>query len=153
MLQTLLGKIWRHTPATLRRLSVRLIEPRFRVTAGAVIVDEAGRVLLLKHVLRKGSGWGIPGGFLEQKEQPEEAIRRELREEVGLELKSVRIAFARTLEKFHQVEIIYLCRPSNNSEPVPRSIEISQVEWFQTDALPPELSAEQHRLIHRALTA
>ncbi len=153
MLQTLLGKIWRNTPASLRRLSVRLIEPRFRVTAGAVIVDDAGRVLLLKHVLRRGSGWGIPGGFLEKREQPEEAIRRELREEVGIELASVRIAFARTLEKIHQVEIIYLCRPSSSSTAEPRSIEISQVEWFKPDELPPELNVEQHRLIHRALTA
>ena len=86
MLKKLLGALWLRAPKSLRRWGVRLVEPRFTVTAGAVVQDEEGRVLLLHHRYRAGSGWGIPGGFLEKGEQPEEALRRELREEVGLEV-------------------------------------------------------------------
>ena len=74
MLKKVLGALWRHAPKSVRRWGVRLVEPRFTVTAGAVVVDERGRVLLLNHVFRVGSGWGIPGGFMEKGEQPEEAL-------------------------------------------------------------------------------
>ena len=61
MWKRVLAGLWRGTPLFVRRAGVWLTQPRFRVTAGAVVCDERGRVLLLKHVLRKGSGWGVPG--------------------------------------------------------------------------------------------
>jgi len=103
MLKEFLGFVWRSAPKSVRRFSVRLVEPRFTVTAGAVVEDEEGRILLLNHVFRKGSGWGIPGGFLSPGEQPEEALRRELREETGMEVETARLAFVRTLKRPRQV--------------------------------------------------
>ena len=149
MLKKLLGTLWRGAPKSLRRWSVRLVEPRFTVTAAAVVVDEKGRVLVLKHVFRVGSGWGIPGGFIERGEQPEEAIRRELREEIGLELEGAELAFVRTLKKPSQVEIIFRCRPRGATGA--QSLEIKRTEWFALDALPAELGRDQRLLIERAL--
>lgn len=57
-----------------------------RVVAVAVIVDEQDRVLFLKRAatLKAGPGkWGFAGGGLEAGETPEEAMARELREEIG----------------------------------------------------------------------
>ena len=65
---------------------MRFTHARFTVTAGAVIFNDKGEVLLLKHRFRAGSGWGLPGGFMETDEQPIDALRRELREEIGLEV-------------------------------------------------------------------
>ncbi len=149
MLKKLLGALWRGAPKGVRRLTMRLLEPRFAVTAGAVVVDERGRVLLLKHVFRAGSGWGIPGGFIEKGEQPEDAVRRELEEEIGLQLEEARLAFVRTLKRPTQVEIIFRCRP--RGEFAPRSVEIKSAEWFATDALPDGLGRDQRQLIERAL--
>ena len=149
MLKKLLGALWRHSPKHLRRWGTRFVEPRFTVTAGAVIIDERGRVLLLNHVFRAGSGWGIPGGFIEKNEQPEEALRRELLEEVELELESAEIAFVRTLRKLNQIEIIFRCRPRGGAGR--KSGEINSAEWFTLDKLPPELPKDQHELIERAL--
>lgn len=56
---------------------------RRHFTATAVIVD-AGRVLLLEH--RKLGVWLPPGGHIDADEDPEQAVRREVREEVGLEV-------------------------------------------------------------------
>ena len=70
---------------------MRLTHARFTVTAAGIVLDERGRVLLLKHRFRSGSGWGIPGGFVEAGEQPEEGLRRELLEEIGLELDSAEL--------------------------------------------------------------
>ena len=152
MLKGLAAKAWRSTPLFVRRAGVWLTQPRFAVTAGAVVCDERGRVLLLRHVLRKGSGWGVPGGFLKSGEQPEEAIRRELREETGLELDSVEFAFVRTLKGVRQVEIIF--RASMKSDALARiekGFEIDRAEWFETGSLPDSVSQDQHRIISRAL--
>jgi 8-oxo-dGTP diphosphatase len=149
MLKRILGVLWRGAPRRLRRWSVRLIEPRFTASAGAVVVDERGRVLLLKHVFRMGSGWGIPGGFIEHGEQPEEALRRELREEVGLELESAEIVIVRTMKKTKHLEIIFRCRSQGTVEP--RSREIKVASWFAPDRLPPQLDQDQRYLIKRIL--
>jgi len=149
MLKNLIGAVWRNTPARIRRWSVRAIEPRFTVTAGAVVYDERGRVLLLKHVFRMGSGWGIPGGFVERGEQTDDALRRELREEAGLEVDEVKIAFTRTSRRPQQIEIIYCCRAA--SAPAPQSFEIKTAEWFTLDTLPPGLPSDQRQIIRRVL--
>ncbi|MFL6256854.1 MAG: NUDIX domain-containing protein [Pyrinomonadaceae bacterium] len=152
MLKSLLARVWRGSPRFVRRAGVWLTQPRFTVTAGAIVSDEGGRVLLLRHMLRRGSGWGVPGGFLVAGEQPAEAIRRELREETGLELDTVELAFVRVLEHVQQVEIIFRCRMRAAAlEGLAKGFEIDRAEWFARDALPPGLSADQRRLIERAL--
>jgi 8-oxo-dGTP diphosphatase len=149
MFKRMLGALWRLAPKSVRRWSVRLIEPRFTVTAGAVVVDDEGRVLLLEHRFRAGSGWGIPGGFIERGEQPEEALRRELREEVGLELEHAEIAFLRTLKRPAQIEIIFRCRARGLTGR--KNVEIKSADWFALGQLPTGLSKDQRRLINRAL--
>ena len=115
-----------------------------------MIFDDAGRILLLEHVFRPDSGWGIPGGFLARDEQPEEALRRELREEVAVELEDVSLLFIRTLKRPGQVEIYFRARAVGT--PKPSSFEIKKAEWFEIDNLPDELSKDQKRLIHRAIS-
>jgi ADP-ribose pyrophosphatase YjhB (NUDIX family) len=150
MLKKLLGALWRGAPKGLRRLSVRLVEPRFTVTAGAVVLDDAGRVLLLEHVFRMGNGWGIPGGFLKRGEQPEEAVRRELREETGVELEALELAFVRTLRKPSQVEVIFRGRARTGAA-TSQSLEIKRAQWFALAHLPEGLTRDQRRIIERAL--
>jgi ADP-ribose pyrophosphatase YjhB (NUDIX family) len=154
MLKRLLASLWRGAPPFVRRAGVWLVQPRFAVTAGAVVCDEGGRVLLLRHVLRKGSGWGIPGGFLRAGEQPEEAVCRELREETGLELESVELAFVRTLRSVRQVEVIFRASMRGASlAGLEKSFEIDRAEWFARSRLPESLSRDQRRVITRALAA
>ncbi len=149
MLKSVLGVLWRGAPARARRWGVWFVEPRFTVTVAAVIQNEAGQVLLLKHVFRKGNGWGIPGGFIGAGENPQDALRRELCEEVNLEIKDLELAFARTFKRPQQVEIVYRCRAAGTAEP--QSIEINALAWFDPENLPADLPREQHKLIERAL--
>ena len=149
MLTKFFGTIWRYLPGAVRRRVVRLGQGRFTVTAGALVFDDEGRILLLEHVFRPDSRWGIPGGFLSKGEQPEVALRRELREEVALEVSDVQFLFARTLPRLRQVEIYFLCKP--DGVPSPSSFEIMKAEWYTTDNLPPDLSQDQRRIIKRAL--
>jgi len=65
--------------------------PGIPVSAGAMIFDRAGRLLILKPVYK--SGWTIPGGVMEADgETPWEACRREVREETGLDVTRGRLA-------------------------------------------------------------
>jgi 8-oxo-dGTP pyrophosphatase MutT (NUDIX family) len=48
----------------------------------ALVVDQHGHVLLVEHTYRRG--WYLPGGGVHRKEGLAEALRRELREEVGV---------------------------------------------------------------------
>jgi len=153
MWKKLLGTLWRSSPKSARRWGVWLVEPRFMVTVGAVVSDERGRVLLLNHEFRTGSGWGIPGGFLEAGEQPLEALRRELREEIGVEIERAEIVRVRTLRRPQQVEIHFRCRMRESENASPQSIEINSVGWFDPHALPPELSEDQRRIIKDALAS
>ena len=124
--------------------------PRFAVTAGAIVTDGSGRVLLLKHRFRPGSGWGMPGGFLEEEEQPEEAVRRELREEIGLEVEQLTLVLTRTFKTPRQVEIVFRCQAVGNPEQL--NFEIEKAAWFAPDELPEELSRDQRELIRQALS-
>lgn len=149
MLNDLLGAIWRRVPRALRRWTVRLLHPRFAVTAGAVVTDARGRVLLLKHRFRPGADWGLPGGFMEQGEQPDEALRRELREEVGLEVKKLKLFTTRAFKTPKQVEIVFTARAVG--DPKQLSFEIQEAAWFSPDDLPAELPKDQAQFIKVAL--
>jgi ADP-ribose pyrophosphatase YjhB (NUDIX family) len=149
MLNDLLGGIWRRAPRSLRRWTVRLSHPRFAVTAGAVITNARGCVLLLKHRFRPGTGWGMPGGFIETGEQPEAALRRELREEVGLEIEELKLFTTRAFHKPKQVEIVFTARAIGDPDQL--SFEIQKAAWFFPDQLPNELPNDQAQLIKRAL--
>jgi 8-oxo-dGTP diphosphatase len=65
--------------------------PAVPVSAGALIFDQAGQLLILKPTYK--SGWTIPGGVMEADgETPWDACRREVREECGIEVRAGRLA-------------------------------------------------------------
>jgi 8-oxo-dGTP diphosphatase len=65
--------------------------PAIPASAGALIFDQAGRLLILNPVYK--SGWTIPGGVMEADgETPWAACRREVREECGLDVQQGRLA-------------------------------------------------------------
>lgn len=87
---------------------------------GAIIVDDERRVLLVQrgHEPMKGH-WSIPGGLVELGETLDEALRRETREETGLEIENLglvelldRIYQEKERVRYHYVIADYLCRSS-----------------------------------------
>jgi len=132
----------------MRRWTMRLAHTRFTVTAGGVIFNDKGEVLLLKHRFRAGSGWGLPGGFMENGEQPIDALRRELHEEIGLELDDVKVFAVRSFKKPKQVEVLFRARA--NAEVKSQTVEVERAEWFSLETLPEGLPRDQRVFIERA---
>lgn len=127
---------------------MRVSNARFTVTAGAIIFNDAGQILLLKHRFRTGSGWGLPGGFLNSGEQPIEALKRELREEIGMEVEGAEVFAARSFRKPRQVEVLFRCRARGMA--TPQTMEVERAEWFSLGSLPDGLPHDQRRLVERA---
>jgi len=147
MLLNLFGKVWKKLPKNVRRWITRRTQTSFTVSAAGVITNERNEVLLLNHVLRPVSGWGLPGGFVNSGEQPEAAFRREIREETGMELTNVCLARIRTLHC--HIEVIFVS--SGIGEPEIKSREITELGWFDLDQMPGEMSLDQQFLILKIL--
>ncbi len=120
---------------------------KFTASVAGIITNENGEILLLNHLMRPGSGWGLPGGFIEFGEQPDAAFRRELQEETGIELRDISIYRCRTLKR--HIEIIFIATAVGEAEV--KSREIIELEWFEVENIPSEMSLDQQFLIHKVL--
>jgi ADP-ribose pyrophosphatase YjhB (NUDIX family) len=67
--------------------------PFIRIRAAAIIVEN-GRILLEKHAKDGREYWVLPGGGVDPGETLSEGLRRELREEIGVETETGALAFA-----------------------------------------------------------
>ena len=148
MLQKFVGKIWRKTPSFLRSWMVRATQTKFTVSVGAIVINHENKVLLLDHVLRPASGWGIPGGFIDADESPVEAIKRELREEIGLEIENIEIFRIRTAAR--HVEILFSAHSAQQGEV--QSFEIKELGWFDYKSMPERFSPIHKQIIKEVLS-
>ena len=112
-------------------------------TANALCVDDYGRVLLARRAHDPDKGrWDIPGGFLEEAEHPLDGIRRELREETGLEVEPLEFLCA-TVDRYGDDEsavatlnLTWTARVVAGT-PTPAD-DVAELRWFHEDELPPE---------------
>ncbi len=140
-------KIWGKLPPRIRLNLVRLTQQKFTVSAAIVIFNERREVLLLDHAMRPGNSWGLPGGFIKSGEQPDEAIRRELREETGIDVENLKLFRVRTLNR--HVEILFSGKAVG--EPKADGREIIDLGWFHIDELPKRIGISQKGLIESVL--
>jgi ADP-ribose pyrophosphatase YjhB (NUDIX family) len=109
-------------------------------TAGALCVDN-GRVLLARRAHPPFEGfWDIPGGFLDEGEGPLDGLRRELREETGLEVEPQRFlgiwmdryggdsTAEATLNLYWTARVV-------GGDAAPAD-DVSELRWFNRDELP-----------------
>ncbi len=150
MLKRAVSRIWKLLSPNMRAKLVRSTQSSFTVSAAAVITNDEGKVLLLNHVLRPDSGWGYPGGFINRGEQAEDAIRREVLEETGIELSKLRLRQVLSSGSGRHIEILFTAIAVG--EPAVRSREIIELGWFATDQFPVEMSRPQQRRIREVLS-
>jgi ADP-ribose pyrophosphatase YjhB (NUDIX family) len=143
----LFGGLWLAFPPWVRRFVLRRVQTTFTVSAAAVVVNGEGKVLVLHHVLRPITGWGLPGGFLDAREHPSQAIVRELKEETGIAIADVRMLHMKTLGR--HIEILFAATADAEGEIL--SPEIDHLGWYTFDEIPEALPADQRRTVERVL--
>lgn len=121
--------------ATLGGLYNDLIGRRIHLGAAAVIFDGLGRVLLVRHSYGR-RGWELPGGGRQPKESLEQAVIRELREELGVETLTAELRAVYYEPEYDQHHFAFLCRLRDGSEPRPSSAEILEWGYWPVDDLP-----------------
>jgi ADP-ribose pyrophosphatase YjhB (NUDIX family) len=133
MLKRTLLKVWRVLPLWLQMLLSRIIRPLFQVFAAAVIMDEEQNILLVKSTYNRFHPWGMPGGSLEYGEQPEEAVIREVWEEMHLNVCVEKLLLINSWLP-DRVGMYYLCRIAGGT--FSPSDEVSEFAYFSLDNLP-----------------
>lgn len=125
-------------PKAARRLAVRVMTPSFHVGALCVIERADGALLLLRQSYRRREAWGFPGGLLDRGEQPADAVRREVREELGVDVEVDDAPMVVVDPGFRRVDIVYRGRlaPGSDEALGPASPEIVEVRWFPRNQLP-----------------
>ena len=111
----------------------RLTRPRFSVGAVGVVFNDVDQVLLVEHIFHPYSPWGLPGGWVERGENPRDAVVRELREELELEVEVGSVVTAE-LGFAQHLDLAFLCRPLNDVGRL--SSELTDYRWTQLDAMP-----------------
>lgn len=105
-----------------------------------VLVDESGRVLLQlrdeKACIPFPGMWALPGGMLEAGETPADCIRREMSEEMGIELGSDRIHHVETRRRSYGIEHTFTADFSIDASDIELT-EGQAVAWFTA----PEVAA------------
>jgi 8-oxo-dGTP diphosphatase len=108
------------------------------LVAACALIDVDGRVLLAQRPQgRTMAGlWEFPGGKIEAGEKPEDSLIRELKEELGIDVKEACLApltFAsHTYEDFHLMMPLYVCR---RWEGTPAALEGQQLAWVRPNKL------------------
>lgn len=128
--------------------------PLMMVACGAFIFDNQNRILLEQRA--DDQTWCVPGGSMELGETPEEAVRRECREETGLILGEVVLHNVISGECSHftypngdevyAVDINFICK-SFSGTLKKQDEEVLQLKFFDRDTLPYKLSGNDRRII------
>ena len=136
-------------PGRLYDVLLHLTQAHFLAGVTGFVFNPQGQVLLLHHVFRTRCPWGPPGGWLQHGEDPVHALRRELREETGLE-----IAVHQPLYVHHEdgrLEIVYLATTEGSTFRL--SGEILDAAFFDPQAVPHRLLGHHQRLLPLAAEA
>ncbi len=160
--------LWKHFPPRLAGLLRTVLTTRWAVGAVALILDEEvtpQQVLLVEHSYRTKGAWGLPGGSLESglgnPLQPsiaesrddviESALRREIFEELGIEIDIVRLSKIDAVPYVpeepgpYRLDFYYRCLPKQGFDALreglargtitPHSPEVRQIRLVELDRL------------------
>ncbi len=117
-----------------------LLHPHPLIGVSAIIFDQDERVLLIQRGKPPASGfWHVPGGKLEAGESLVEGVRREVKEETGLDVDigPIMAVVERRQEGFHYVIIDFLAQlaDTNQTHHLIAADDASDARWVTEDEL------------------
>lgn len=115
-----------------------------QVSTGGLIFNDKKEALFIKRAktedFRPGS-WELPGGGSDFGEAPEEALKREIKEECGIDIEVLNPLTVETYfmenpeEKIQRVEIIFYCKMIDRKQKISLSFEHSDFKFLSLENL------------------
>lgn len=139
-------------------LGLRLFAPKNYVGAVGAIFNDEGRVLLVEHVFRADFAWGLPGGWVNQGENPALTVQREIAEELNLavEVKRLLLCVPQGVDPGSPIPaglgLAYYCRlhgeiPPDALKKAEMAYEILSTAWMEPTGIPHKLPGWQHEAV------
>ena len=115
-------------------------------TVDAIIETEGGIILIKRKNLP--SGWAIPGGFVDYGESLEDAVRREAKEETGLDIKLIRqfhtYSDPKRDPRHHTVSTIFIATAVGKPK---AGDDAGEVGIFNKDNLPEDIAFDHRQIL------
>jgi ADP-ribose pyrophosphatase len=117
------------------------------IGCGALIINDNNEVLLLKRTQKtrnEADFWSKPGGGVEFGEKVEDAVKREIKEELGVDIELIKfLGFTDHIiksENQHWVAFNYLAKIISGTVQNLEPEKAEEIKWFKLDSLPENLS-------------
>jgi 8-oxo-dGTP diphosphatase len=131
--------------------------PTTRGAAGALLIDDTGRILFVERVYDAVWPWGLPGGIIEADESPLLTCLREIREELGIDPVIDQLAAVDWVPprppKTAGTMFLFTGRIPSTGRIQLDPTELSAWTWVTPAEIPPLLAPHTARRVDAALTA
>ena len=112
---------------------------QFTIGVFGLIFGGDGRVLLCHRC--DYDLWNLPGGGLEAGESPWDGVKREVKEETGLDVDVSRLAGVYSKPDKNEIVFSFVCNVTGGE--ITLNDEADQIEYFEVDGLPANMSPKQ----------
>ena len=129
---------------------LRLIKSRSPILNVDGLILKEDKVLLVKRTIPPfTSSWVLPGGHVSYGETVEEAIKREMKEEIGVEVKIKRLVGVYSSPKrdprYHSAAVVFLLEIP--SKKIRLNFEGSEYKYFSCKNLPQKIGFDHRKII------
>jgi 8-oxo-dGTP pyrophosphatase MutT (NUDIX family) len=135
-----------HLGYSIRRFVLRRLRIRTRGVK-VMLFNDAGELLLIRNSYGKRHLFVLPGGGIGRRETPQAAAAREVREEVGLQVRDLVPVSVHLSSGEGKRDTIYLFEARADGAPLADGREVEEARFFSLDALPGSVSAATLRRI------
>lgn len=125
----------------------RAVKSQFRIGIFGIMFDEQKRVLLCHR--RDYDLWNLPGGGMENGESPWEGLKREVKEETGLDTEITKLAGVYSKPDQNELVLSFVCKQVGGE--ITLNEEADKIEYFEVSKLPPNTSPNQVERIKDAI--
>ena len=122
----------RHTGSS-KMINVDSQLPRHSVSVGGIVVDDHGRALLIRRLDNRR--WEPPGGVLELGEAIHDGLRREVREETGLDVEPIALSGVYKNMPRSIIALVFRCKITGGA--LATSEEVTDFRWVTPNEAPP----------------
>lgn len=145
----LLGHVWCRAPKALRRGVLAVTQRSYTAGVVGLVPNKEDAVLVLRHRFRVPYAWGLPGGYLEGGETPNQAFARELLEETGTRIEVRAGVLEHELNhRTRTISYVVVATPID-TELSRLSHELLEFRFCTPENLPDEIEPSHRELLER----